>query len=556
MRIEHDGDRYIAYCKLSEKHLLIGAGWNFDSSIKKWITEDEKKALVFYDDAIDHAKTRLAGFLHHRKTKVAPSRAATTETVFVAPEGLSYLPYQNAGIEYILKRKYTLLGDAPGLGKTVQGIGVMNETRALRTLVICPASLKKNWLKEINRWSTQDDDFAAGIVGNKWINTPSVIINFEMLKKFHKELRSLTWDLIIVDECQNIKNAKAERSKQVYGYYRQIKPLRSHRYLWMSGTPILNKPIDLWPICKFFDPRDLGRDWDDFVYTYCDASETSFGVDTSGSSNSKELQYKLRTAFMVRRTKDQVLKELPPKRRQVFELPKKGLTKVIREEMTFFEQNMSILEDLNEDFEEEERITPLEAMAFIEEKKGSTMAEKVGELTESEKIMFESSGIVRKDLALAKAPMCVEYIKNLHEGVDKVVIFCHHKEVADILKVEFPNHAVITGETPIDKRQDEVDKFQDCEEITDFIGNIQAAGVGHTLTAAHHVVFVEITYVPADMCQAEDRLHRIGQHDSVNCHYLVVEGSLDAKMIHDLILKEEIIEATLDEEDCHDLRNY
>jgi len=554
VRIEHDGDSYIAYCKLSEKHLLIAAGWDFNSRIKKWVTDRDLKALTFYDDAIDHAKTRLAGFLHARQIKVAPSRAGSTEKVFKAPEGLAYLPYQNAGIEFIMKRLYTLLADQPGLGKTMQAIGTMNEARARRTLIICPASLKKNWLKEVNKWNTQDD-FAISIVGNKWANTPSIIINFEMLQKFKKELRETKWDLIIVDEEQNIVNLKAQRSQQVYGHGRKLKPLEAYKYLWMTGTPILNKPIDLWAVCRKFDRGGLGKNWEEFVYTYCDACETAFGLDYTGASNSKELQYKLRTTFMIRRTKRQVLKELPKKRRQVFELPKKGMVKIINEELAAHEHNMALLEGLNEDYEEQERITPLEAMAFVQEKEGSTMAEKVENLAESDKVMFESAGIMRKEIALAKLPMCIEYIKNLHEGVDKVIIFCHHKEVAAGLREAFPNHACITGQTPVDKRQDEVDKFQDCEEITDFIGNLKAAGVGHTLTASHHVVFVEFNWVPADMVQAEDRADRIGQHFSVNCHYLVVEGSLEADMIGILIHKEEIIEETLDSE-CHDIRDY
>lgn len=552
MRIEHNGDTYVAYCKLSEKHLFLGAGWNFNPKIKKWVTDSDVKAMAFYDHAIEHAKTRLAGFLHHRQQKVAPSRASDTSKVFKAPEGLSYLPYQNAGIEYIMARKDTLLADAPGLGKTIQGIGTMNEMRAFRTLIICPASLKKNWKKEIDKWNTLGENFDVGIAGPKWVTTPSVIVNFEMLKKFSRELREEDWDLIIVDESQNIVNLKAERSKQVYGWGKKIKPLRARKRLWMTGTPILNKPVDLWAVCRAFDRWGLGKNWEQFVYRYCDASETHFGVDTTGSSNLKELQYALRTTFMIRRTKEQVLKELPAKRRQVFELPKKGLTKVLREEMTFFEANMAMLEDLNDNFKEEERITPLEAMEYIQEKEGSSMSDKIDQLAEAEKMMFESSGAIRRDLALAKAPMCIEYIKQLHEsGVEKIIMFCHHKEVADLLKEAFPNHAAITGETPIHKRQDEVDKFQEDDSITDFIGNLKAAGTGHTLTKAHHVVAVEFCWVPADMIQAEDRAHRIGQKDSVNIHYLVVEGSLEADMIHTLIEKEEIIESALDAEDCH-----
>ena len=554
MRIEHNGDEYVAYCKLSEKHLFLGAGWHFNPKIKKWTTDDDVKAMPFYDHAIEHAKTRLAGVIHHRQRKVAPSRAADTSKVFEAPEGLSYLPYQNAGIEFIMARRDTLLADAPGLGKTIQGIGTMNEMKARTTLIVCPASLKKNWQKEINKWNTLGDDFAAGIAGPKWVNTPCVIINFEMLKKFSRELREFTWDLIIVDESQNIVNLKAERSKQVYGWGKKIKPLKANKRVWMTGTPILNKPVDLWAVCRAFDRWGLGKDWEHFVYRYCDASETHFGIDTTGASNLKELQYSLRTTFMIRRTKDQVLTELPPKRRQVFELPKKGLTKVLREEMTFFEANMALLEDLNDDFKEEERITALEAMAYIQEKEGSTMAEKIEGLAESDKVMFESSGAIRRDLALAKTPMCIEYIKQLHEsGVDKIVMFCHHKEVADLLKAAFPNHAVITGETPIHKRQDEVDKFQEDESITDFIGNLEAAGTGHTLTRASHAVCVEICWVPSKMCQVEDRIHRIGQEDRANIHYLVVEGSLEADMIHTLIEKEEVIESALDAENCHEL---
>lgn len=544
---DKETERFIAYCKFEERFQFLHANWDWDDRIKKWTTSQPELAVSFFAHCDDEGKEVINALARAKEQATAASRAATTDKVFEAPEGLAYLPYQNAGIEFIITRPNTLLADQPGLGKTIQAVGSMNELRARRTLIVCPASLKNNWAKEIAKWSTQDS-FSVGIADKIFPSTESVIINFEILKKFHKELRSRVWDLIVVDEAHNLKNPKSQRTKEVYGggYGKgRVKPLRGKVRLWLTGTPILNKPIDLFPMCKEFDPQGLGKDWEHFVYRYCNAHEGSFGLDTSGSSNLEELKFKLRSSFMLRRLKSQVLTDLPPKRRQIIELPARGMVKVVRDELSFFEQNMATLEGLNERFNPEEPIDPVAAMALVHEITGDTMSEKAEKLDRVEGLMFESAAVLRKDVAIAKTPMSIEYIKRLLEAEDKVIVFAHHKEVIDMLKEAFPDHACITGETPVKKRQEEVDKFQETATPV-FIGNIQAAGVGHTLTASTHVVFVEITWVPAEMSQAEDRAHRIGQLGNVHIHYLVVEGSLEANIIHALIEKEEIIDAALD----------
>lgn len=551
MRIEYTEPYFVAYCKFSERHLFMQAGWKWAKDKKKWVTTLPKKVLKFRQFSTTGAKIILDSYKSKIELEVAPSKASTTNIVYGAPEGLEYFPFQNAGIEYILERKDTLLADQMGTGKTIMGVGVMNEINSQRTLIVCPASLKGNWLKEIYIWTTQRGLTVGIVSGDKFPDTDVVIINFEMLAKHADNTGRILWDLLIIDECHYIKNKKSARAKRVYGYGRgkkRIRKLKAVKRLWLTGTPILNKPIDIWPIIEAFDPHGLGKDWEKFVYRYCNAEETHFGTDTSGASNLEELQHYLRKNFMIRRLKKDVLKELPEKTRQVITLPKKGMVKIVREEMSFFEQNMAMLEDLNEDYIEDERISPLDAMQHITEKHGDTMTDKVEQIQIDEGVMFESAALLRKDIALGKLPMCIEYINMLREGgAGKVVIFAHHSEIIDGLMAHYHNSAVkIDGTVPVNRRQEQVDLFQNNKDVTEFIGNIQAASTGHTLTAASIVIFVELCYVPATMLQAEDRIHRIGQKNACNIHYLVLEDSLEANMIQSLIAKEVIIEEALD----------
>ncbi len=437
--------------------------------------------------------------------RIETSRAIDADVEIPAPEGLEYLGYQKAGIAYALARPATLIADEMGLGKTIQAIGVMNALgiHPLRVLVLCPKSLIYNWRRELEKWC----------VGSAQI----IVTNYEQAKKLPTDGG---WDLLVCDECHYLKNPKAARTKLV----KEIAK-RCARKLFLTGTPILNKPIELWSLLQVlapeqWDPAGIvkgkrvaageGAGFFRFAKRFCDAHEEWHGRtkhwNFDGASNLPELQERLRSTVMVRRLKADVLTELPAKRRRTIELESDSF-------------------DGQWDESDTETVEKLKGPAFSE------------------------LSSARHASALAKVPEAIEYIKNALECSQKIVVFCHHQDVAQALADGLESHRVvgpITGLTDADERQNLVDDFQLTGDARVIVGTIGAMGVGHTLTASAHVIFCELSWVPAELSQAEDRCHRIGQRESVLVEHLVTRGGIDALMSAKLIAKQQVADLALD----------
>jgi SWI/SNF-related matrix-associated actin-dependent regulator 1 of chromatin subfamily A len=477
------------------------------------------------------------------------SRATDADVDLPCPEGLAYMPFQKAGIAYALGRPTVLIGDEMGLGKTIQAIGVMNTTANLKSaLVVCPASLRLNWAREIEKWLTHEELTVGVAQGKHWPATDIVIVNYDILQNFKAEL-DCEWDVLITDECHYLKNPKTKRTKAVLGYWDAkrkvaVEGIRAKRKVFLTGTPIVNRPVELWPLLKALDPQGLGRGWKSYVERYCDGHQKRAGRrgpmvwDVTGASNLSELQDRLRETFMVRRLKADVLTELPAKRRQVIEFPANGAAQVVKAEQKAWAATQADLDALR---------------AAVELAKASDdeadYAKAVSALHEGEQAAFTELARLRHETALAKVSYVVEHLLN---ATDKVVCFGHHRDVigqiVEALREAGERVVVITGDTPMQARQDAVDAFQTDPSVRYFVANIQAAGVGLTLTAASHVVFAELDWVPGNVSQAEDRCHRIGQTASVLAQHLVLEGSLDAHMAKILVAKQEVIDKALDKD--------
>ncbi len=281
--------------------------------------------------AIDEAERKA------KASAEADSRATDNAAIELpVPEGLAYLPYQRAGIAYALERQGVLFGDEMGLGKTVQAIGTINADESIqKVLVICPAGLKLNWYRELKRWLTRSLSIQV-VNGKGWIDADILVVAYTMLEKHHTTIHSTSWDLVIADEIHNIKNPDAQRTQEIAGRparaakgkYAATLPkpsLNARRKLGLSGTPMVNRPIELYSTISWLRP-DLWPANKRFSYAmrYCNAHQNSYGWDFSGSSHLDELQHSLRQNCMVRRLKKDVLTELPPKRRQVIELSVEG----------------------------------------------------------------------------------------------------------------------------------------------------------------------------------------------------------------------------------------
>lgn len=416
-----------------------------------------------------------------------------------------------------------------------------------RVLIICPAFLKNNWFEEWNKWDVKH--LSIGIVkfgktkDKKEMVFPGsdvIIINYELLEPWRIELRSVLWDLLVADECHYLKSKKAQRTQEILGCRKfkdqeAIAPIKARRRLFLSGTPMLNKPRELWTIIKAFDPNGLGKNQFAFDKQYCAGhyeavvpkSRLTFngkpvqyeiGPNTkkvwvnTGSSNERELQDYLRSKFMIRRLRCEVLPQLPATQRQVVVLDIEGITNILKVERKTYEEFGDSIADLD-----------IASPAF-------------GEISK-----------VRALLGVKKVPFIIDRVREALADTKKIVVFVHHHEVIDLLAAEFSQSCVVLdGRVDADDRQAIVAKFRDDKNIEILLATIAAAGVGFTLTAAWLVIFGELSWVPASLTQAEDRLNRIGQKESVHAMYLVAAGTLDERQFQLLVEKQEIADAILD----------
>lgn len=410
-------------------------------------------------------------------------------------------PYQEQGVQDILDKLYTnkkhgaLLADAPGLGKTAQAIEVANRLAAGRpiflTLVVCPASLRLNWNREIHAWAQPKRYFEVRTYG-------------EIVRKKQDYQR---YFFVIFDEAHYLKNPDAKRTKACSAladgsYYK----------LALTGTPVVNRPIEIFPVLQILG---LKNHWTriTFAIRYCAATFRYIYVrggrkrkilDVNGASHTDELNKALRSSVMVRRTKEEVLTELPPKIRQVIA--------------------MDFASGESESFRQ--RFASLSLAADI--------------LQETKRIPFEELAKERYNVAVAKIPYVREFIDDLLEEEEKVVVFAHHRDVVKAL-AEGEGRVMLYGGMTEKQKDEAVQAFQHGSARV-FVGQITAAGTGLTLTAARTVVFAELDWVPGNVTQAEDRCHRIGQHDTVRVFHIVAEGSIDARLVRAIVDKQSVIE--------------
>lgn len=559
MRLIKRDSLYICQSQYHEREVPKRAGFRWDPTQREWWTDDVVRAARLLNYAEDPAlRAELLGVIRRRERDLNLSRAVDAPIDVPAPDGLAYMPFQRAAIAFALDREATLFADEMGLGKTVEAIGVINADETIeKVLVVCPATLRLNWRRELGRWLTRR--FMVGIADSKhfparpdWPERPIVVINYDILHRHEKRIRSIAWDLLIGDEIHLCKNRKTRRTQQMLGRRSQgedagLEPIQARRRLFLTGTPIVNRPIELWPIVHALDPRAF-HSWWDYQRRYCNGTMTRWGLDVGGASRLEELQDLLRSSVMVRRLKKDVLTELPAKRRQVIELAANGAEDCIERERDAVDRQEDTLAALR---------------AAVELAKASESEEEYREavraLRSGAAVSFEEISRLRHETALAKLPYLLEHVRQLlcDEGIEKLVVFAHHKDVIAEIARFMPQQTVsLTGDTSLENRQRAIDQFQHAPEIRLFVGSIQAAGLGITLTAASHVVFAELDWVPGNMTQAEDRVHRIGQNDAVLIQHLVLEGSIDATMAETLIQKQEVIERALDSRDREGGEDY
>ena len=424
-------------------------------------------------------------------------------------------PHQIEGIAFLLGRRRALLADDMGLGKTRQSVIAMVEAEGEGPyLVICPASIKRNWAREIE---IVFPDAEPTIVGPGPLPPIDycgwIIVNYEILGKNLDKLLAFDWKGVVFDEAHYLKNYQSQRSRNASKLVKEIK--HDPVVHALTGTPMTSRPRDLFPLLQILD-HPLGKSFLSFAKRYCEAYQGDFGLVADGASNLEELTVQLH-GVMLRRTKDEVL-DLPPKVRTWMDVELhpyaiQHFNRLVQEFISKFD-------------------TP-EAIDGTPESVGLSSAHR-DELDDSIDTTDLGSGMgritqVRRAIAFVKCRHTIKFVENALEQGEKVIIFTSFLNTMQRFQKHFKDRAVyVSGEVPAHERQDRVDRFQNDDDIKIFVANMHIAGVGINLTAARQVVFNDLDWVPANHWQAEDRAYRIGQTGTVNVTYMIATGTIDS----------------------------
>lgn len=397
---------------------------------------------------------------------------------------MDLFPYQIVGAKFLASVKRGLLADDMGLGKSAQAIAACDAIEGcLSVAVVCPASLVENWKREVKKfkrgpWTVQ-------------------VTSYNKVAAFDGQ----EFDVLILDEAHYLKSKSAKRTKAIFGEKCDGAGglvSRAANVFCLTGTPTPNNPSELWPMLRAVMPECIEKPnkkgdlkpmayWP-FVERFCVTQDTGFGIKIIKGKNLPELKTRI-APFILRRKKEDVLKDLPPIRFDTLALEGKWPKEANDESY---------------------------AVAKILDEQG----------VEGLKAMGPHVAQLRRLTGLAKVPAAIEWIREWFEGGGgKLVVFAHHRDVIHELSKAFKGYPVVDGSTT--DRQAQVDRFQNDSSAKIFFGQIQAAGTGLTLTASSDVLFVESSWVPAENEQAAARIHRIGQRNACTVRFAMLAGSID-----------------------------
>jgi len=418
--------------------------------------------------------------------------------------------YQRTGVRFMDRTNGSMiLGDDMGLGKTCQSLSYVAMTNRYPLLIVCPASLKLNWEREYDMWCFGREPVEI-LSGRKphLIGAKVAIINYDILSYWKTVIMRWNPKQAIFDEVQYIKrtnNSVAARTKAA------IQISRGRSTIFLSGTPIKSRPYEFFNLLNLLDPEKFPSAHQ-FGARFCAPTRNHFSgyLEYKGATNLAELNALLKP-LMLRRRKEDVLKELPPKQRIVVPLPVE--------------------------------------FKYMKEYRDLESAIRNNKATGREALQVRNKVEALKQLAVKmKMKSAIDWIKDYLEDAEKLVVFTTHTAPLDQFMEVFGDIAVkVNGKVTGDKRQAAVDKFQNDPSCRLFFGNLQAAGVGLTLTAANATAHMEFGWTPADHTQGEDRVHRIGQKaDSVFAYYMVASGTIDEWLMEILDDKQKVVDAVLD----------
>ena len=485
----------------------------------KWILD--RYPLKIKSKSTWHRKIRHVVIPKKKWTRIEKLRKANPGDQFRG----TLLNFQREGLDFLLKSYgNALLADEMGLGKTVQTLAYLaTEKQTFPALVVAPLVTLNNWQREIQKFlkkkSRNGRIVQDGNPSSVLIRTGKCqdlgkydlyIINYDLLHKRLEDLSKLNIKTLVCDEVQHLRS----KSTKKYEAVKKLAALESVKYrIGLSGTPIYNRGSEIWPIVDILRPGLLGT-FDEFCEYFCYVNEKGKAIVLENKRAS--LGEELRKHVMLRRKKSDVLKELKEKVRY---------KEFIDSDINYYHGE---LDKIWRRLQEEQKIAITAFDKFSSYKRA---------------IQSE-----RQAAGVAKVPHVIEFVKNIMEIEESVVVFCHHKAIHELLHrslAEYSPASIIGGQTD-KERQQNIDRFQNGETKL-MVAGLRAGNVGINLSRARYVIFAELDWSPAIHRQAEDRLHRIGQKNTVFAYYLIGNGTLDDHVANVLVDKSYEIDAIMDE---------
>ncbi len=500
-------DNYFAKKFAEEKYLIEVPKEIF---IEKLLVEKEKSYHVwgkFFE------KDKLSEFWIPKSALIKTHNVQSVSIDYSKYSHRPPLDHQKIAIEKLAGSKRFILADDMGLGKTTSTIIAALETGAKKILIVCPASLKINWQREIANYSDRPVFIAEG----KKFSTEDdfVIVNYDILKNFHdsdpkKKDESLLlksgFDLVILDEAHMISNVQAQRTKIINSFAKKI-----DRVWLLTGTPMTSRPMNYYNLLNLIE-SSVAQNWKAYAIRYCQGFQFTAGKrkvwNVSGASNLEELRD---------RTSKQILRRL---KEDVLDLPDKIITPV------YLRLKSKEYEDLMGEYFDWYDKNPDESSSLT--------------------VQFSKLMKVRKVIANEKTKQTIEFAENIIDQGKKVIIFTNFTDTLQTIYQHFEKQAVyLDGSCSNAIRQQAVDQFQNDDKVKVFVGNLKAAGVGLTLTSAEAVIMNDLSFVPAEHAQAEDRAYRYGQKSNVLVYYPLFENTIEGAIYDILNRKKEIIRTVM-----------
>ena len=432
------------------------------------------------------------------------------------PEIIQPFPFQIDDAKWLASKSSCFLANEMRVGKTPAVIRAIDLLCLTNCLIVCPASVRVNWARELQRFSPLDRPTQVVFPGMRPQTSNVVIISYDMLVTHKDLLKSVTWDVVVADEAHMAKERTAARTRALYGHgKRSLGVIASAKRVWrLSGSPCPNNVSELW---THLHSADLAPEsyWD-FTFFFCSGFNTDWGFQISGNKNIDQLKTRL-SGFMRRRTLAEVMPDLPP---VIFET-----VTVPRSEVCLSPEFIPLMPQLAQADQELQKalsaLAPDEQASMIERTAGSVTT-------------------LRRFTLMLKLTAIGEQLEtDLESGeIDKIVIFCVFKIGVEWMAERLKKFGVVTlyGETPAKKRQENIDEFRSGKARV-FVGNLIAAGVGIDLTPCTECALLECSFVPGDNSQAVKRLQGVNQKSPVRVRVFSLFGSSDERINEVLIRK-------------------